>query len=55
VKRIVNYAKKRVEYLIPEEELRQKLGIAESMKGGVYWSTGNKTLKIFCVMPEEEK
>lgn len=55
MKRTVNYGKKRIEYLIPEEELRRKLGIPESMQGGVYWSAGNKTLKIFCRMPEEEK
>ncbi len=55
MKRIVNWQKKRVEYVINEQELRHKLGIPESFQGGVYWSTGNRTLKIFCVMPESEK
>lgn len=55
MKRIVNYQKERIEYLITEQELRHKLGIPESFRGGVYWSSGNRTLKIFCIIPEGEK
>lgn len=55
MKRLVNWRKKQVEYLISESELKEKLGIPEPLQGGVYWSAAHKTLKLFCVIPEEEK
>ncbi len=55
MKRIVNRKDGRVEYVFPEKELREKLGITEEFAGGAYWSNVNHTLKIFCVMPENEK
>lgn len=55
MKRIVNQRDNRIEYVFPEKELRDKLGIPEEMRGGVSYSTAHHTLKIFCKLPEGER
>lgn len=54
MERIDDNRKNEIRYVFTERELREQLGVRESVRGA-YWSSSRKKLTIFCARPREQK